>query len=270
MDNYTYFVHEMSSTEDKTAMLGILKKQVISGLDHGPIPASLHMALDFLIFMASYPNEGHIKMSSAYDEVVRRLSLHLYDYHTSVSASELTWPACCATCPECHPDDEQENDPGCDGEDWTDNDGGGNSDDEELFRVLQELYGLHQNPIADTGTMRPFPVFEHWAQWTAGDWGHFEQYRKKVMAAATYQFGTMCFATNALAAIKNSIGTLPLDRQVEIAIWASDVVDCLTTTLETELFEICRSNLYTRRGRLVQKQLLSASHESDLNSDSEG
>lgn len=256
MDNHTYFAYQMQGAGDKAKTLYTLKRQVIDSLDHGPTPVALHTALDFLIFLASYSNPGHVQLSDTFDEVIRRLGLHLQDYHIKVAGPEATWPACCMTCPECHPNDEDEDDSG-DGEAEepavTDD---GSDDEEELFATLEELYGPRPGP-AHTGTHRPYPDYQHWNQWGAEEWVHFEGFKRKVLAMATCELRTLAFATNELAALKANIGILDMDRQIPLALWACEVVDALTDTLNKELFEICRGNLYTQEGRLVQKQLFS-------------
>lgn len=252
MDNHTYFTYQMDKALDKADMLDKLRDQVVNAIDNGPVPAALHTALDFLLFLSSYSNLGHVHLSEVYGQVASRLSMAIYFQHCNVSSSELTWPSCCATCPERHPDDEIPDDP-ADGED-------GYDEEEELFNVLQELYGPHRNP-AHTGTYRPYPDYEHWGEWGAEEWVHFGGYRCKVLAAATCEFSTMGLAVDTLAAVQANIRTLPMPRQVEVALWASDVADSLTDGIAKGLFEICRYNLYTKDGRGVQKQLLSASQE---------
>lgn len=254
MDNHTYFQHQMDGAIDKTAMLDALKRQILDTIDHGPVPAAMHATLDFLFFLVSYDNPGHVQLSEVYSEVSMRLTMQIYFLHTAVANPELTWPACCATCAETHPDNEFLDDP--------DDDEDGNGDDEEIFAVLQELYGPKTEAPTHTGTRRPYPDYEHWALWTDEDWICFEGYKKKVVAAATCEFATMGLAINSLAAIKANMGTLPLERQVEVAIWASDVADSLTSGIEAELFEICRSSLYTKEGRRVQRQKSSVLDES--------
>ncbi len=246
MDNNTYFCYQMDLALDKADMLDKLRGQVVNAIDHGPVPAAMHTALDFLLFLSSYSNPGHIQLSETYGEVASRLSMAIYFQHTRVANPEVTWPACCATCPERHPDDEIPDDP--------DEDDGECDEEEELFNTLQELYGPHPNP-AHTGTRRPYPDYEHWGDWTAEDWLHFMGYKRKVLAAATCEFATMGLAVETLAAVQANIRTLPMPRQVEVALWASDVADSLTDGITKGLFEICRFNLYTREGRDVQKQL---------------
>ena len=254
MENHTYFAYQMDIAGDKTAMLETLKRQILDTLDHGPVPAAMHAAVDFLLFLSSYNNPGHVQLSEVYSEVSMRLTMQLYFLHTAVANPELTWPACCATCGETHPDDELPDDP--------DDDADGNDDDEEIFAVLQELYGPKTDVPAHTGTRRPYPDYEHWANWTETEWINFGRYQKKVLAASTCEFSTMSLAISSLAAIKANMGTLPLERQVEVSIWASDVVDQLTTGLESQLHDLCRYSLYTKEGRAIQRQLLSASQGS--------
>lgn len=267
MDNNTYFQYQMDLALDKADMLDKLREQVTNAIDHGPVPAALQTALDFLLFLASYENPGHVRLSEAYGEVASRLSMCIYHMHCKVSSPELTWPACCATCPERHPDDELEDDPEEPEDeqeeafgDGPDGEPGGEDGGDEIFAVMQKFYGPHKTP-AHIGAYRPFPDYEHWSHWTDEDWINFERYKHKVVAAATCEISTMCLAISSLAGIKANMGILPMDRQVEVAIWASDVVDHLTAGLEAELFKMCKGTLYTREGRKIQRQLLSASQE---------
>lgn len=256
MDNHAYFTYRLDSAQDKAQMLYDLKKQVVACLDHGPTPVALHTALDFLLFLGSDPNAGHVQLSDAFDEVVRRLTLHLHDYHVKVAGPEATWPACCMTCLEHHPDDGYEDDPGDGEEEEPAVKDDGSDDDEELFATLEELYGPRPGP-AHTGTHRPYPDYEHWDKWSTEEWVRFGGFRSKTIAMAGCDLRTMTFAVNELAAIKSNIRVLDMNRQREIAAWACEIVEALITKLHSELFEICRWNPYSREGGLVQKQLFS-------------
>lgn len=254
MDNHTYFTYQLEFTQDKAKTLYTLKRQVIDSLDHGPTPVSLHTALDFLIFLASYSNPGHVQLSDTFDEVIRRLGLHLQDYHIKVAGPEATWPACCMTCPECHPTDEDEDDSG-DGEAEepavVDD---GSDDEEELFATLEELYGPRPGP-AHTGTHRPYPDYEHWDKWSTEEWVRFGGFKSKTIAMASCELRTMGFAINELATIKMNIRALDATRQREIAAWACEIVDSLTSKLHRELFEICRWSTCSKDGGLVQNAM---------------
>lgn len=53
-----------------------------------------------------------------------------------------------------------------------------------------------------------------------------------------------------------------MTRQVEVALWCSDLVDELYCGMENGLQEICSGSLYTPAGRAAQKQIRSAESNS--------
>lgn len=55
---------------------------------------------------------------------------------------------------------------------------------------------------------------------------------------------------------------VPLPRQVELSLLATEVVDKLIFSLEDSLQEMCTGSLHSHQGRLVQKQLFSAASDS--------
>lgn len=130
-------------------------------------------------------------------------------------------------------------------------------DADAVFEAIRAMYG-DEGKAGITGTRRPFPDWEHIAHWAQSDWLKLQTYKEKVLIAAGYDFLSMDRATNALAAAKSVMGRLPLPRQVELRMWAAEIVDGLIAGLERNLSEMCAGSLHSRQGGLVQKQMFSA------------
>lgn len=124
---------------------------------------------------------------------------------------------------------------------------------------LERLYGIAGEP-GTTGTRRPFPDWEHVDSWTQGDWIKLQTYKSKMLAAAGHDFFAMGSVTNALAAAKDAMPRVPLPRQVELAMWAEELVDLLISGMESSLREMCAGSLHSHQGRLVQKRMLSTAN----------
>ena len=132
-------------------------------------------------------------------------------------------------------------------------------DEQDVFLAMQAMYGDSGKPGA-TGTRTPFPDWDHIDGWTQGDWVKLQIYKDKMLAAAGCDFFAMGSVTNALAAAKGAMCRVPLPRQVELAMWATEIVDRLMFSLEDNLQEMCAGSLHSHEGRLVQKAMQSATN----------
>ena len=128
-------------------------------------------------------------------------------------------------------------------------------DEQDLFRAIQAMYGGGGEP-GTTGTRRPWPDWQHIDSWTQSDWIQLQTYKDKVLAAAESGFVGVGSVAGILAAAKGAMYRVPLPRQVELSMWATEVVDRLMASMEDDLQEMCSGSLHSHEGRLVQKQLL--------------
>ena len=120
---------------------------------------------------------------------------------------------------------------------------------------LSELYG-DSGESGTTGTRRPFPDWEHIAFWSQSDWVKLQIYKEKILAAAEAGFMGVSSVAGVLAAAKGAMAGIPLPRQVELGLWAQEVVDGLMFSMEDDLQKMLAGSLHSHAGRLVQKQLL--------------
>lgn len=131
-------------------------------------------------------------------------------------------------------------------------------DEQDVYLAIQAMYGGVEPGTTDTRV--PFPDWDHIDTWTATDWLELQIYKDKVMAAAESGFIGVSSVACILAAAKGAMCRVPLPRQVELAMWATAVVDCLMVSMEDDLQAMCAGSLHSHEGRLVQKQLLNVTH----------
>lgn len=132
-------------------------------------------------------------------------------------------------------------------------------DEQDILCAIQAMYG-GGGESGTTGTRRPWPDWEHVDTWTPTDWLELQIYKDKVMAAAESGFMGVSSVAGILAAAKGAMCRVPLPRQVELAMWATEIVDRLMFSLEDDLQAMCAGSLHSHEGRLVQKQLVSAAN----------
>ena len=132
-------------------------------------------------------------------------------------------------------------------------------DEQDIFCAIQAMYG-GGGESGTTGTRRPWPDWQHIDTWTATDWLKLQVYKDKVLAAAESGFMGISSVAGVLAAAKGAMIRVPLPRQVELCMWATEVVDCLMFGLEDDLQEMYAGSLHSHEGRLVQNQLVSAAN----------
>lgn len=125
---------------------------------------------------------------------------------------------------------------------------------------LEEMYGS-DGEAGTTGTRRPFPDWQHISDWTQTDWFKLQTYKSKVLAAAEAGFMGVSAVAGVLSAAKGAMTEIPLPRQVELAMWATEVVDGLIFSMEDDLQRMCAGSLHSHAGRLVQKRMRSVTPE---------
>lgn len=138
-------------------------------------------------------------------------------------------------------------------------------DEQDVYYAIKAMYG-DGGECGTTGTRRPWPDWEHIGDWTATDWLKLQTFKDKVLAVAGSGFMGISSVAGILAAAKGAMIRVPLPRQVELCMWATEVVDRLMFGLEDDLQEMCVGSLHSHEGRLVQNQLLSVTNGQSENS----
>ena len=263
MDFYSYYTERLSWRANPYTSMEKCKDIAFNLLNDQKIPfrISSESAVCLLSALHDWAGEG-VPVAATYAAVLQELVTACLAVKDEVELIDEIW--CHDLYSETHPDDEPQDDPGeyCIGDPTEDEAGspagdGESEKGEDLYTIMKDFYD-RCDETETKGVRRPYPDWEHWAQWTDDDWIKFEIYKKKILAAASYDFFTMSAATDALAAAKAHINILPIARQVEVALWCSDLVDELYANMENNLQQICAGSLYTPAGRAVHKQLCSA------------
>lgn len=250
----SYLEYKLGMAADPAAMLETLKNETLNAIDYGTEEDAISTGLTFLLSLSTYANPKQISLSGTFDEVMRRLCMVLYHMHTKIAMSEFAWPACCGLCTAQCPDDPEEPD------DWSEFEqicSQEDSDKENNTPSIEKTEGEEQEVCWS------YPNMSRWDEWTVADWIRFEGWKRKVLSAAMCDLGTMSIVINALQDVKENISRLGITRQVQVAMWASNLVDGLCTTLEQALSDICRSNIATRQGRMALKEMLSPDPDPD-------
>lgn len=126
--------------------------------------------------------------------------------------------------------------------------------DDDPALATSELYG-DGGESGSTGTRIPFPDWEHIDSWTQSDWIKLQIYKDKVLAAAECGFMGISSVAGVLAATKEAMNMIPLPRQVELGMWAEEIVDGLMFSMEDDLQKMLAGSLHSHQGRLVQKAM---------------
>ena len=273
MDFYCYFKERFTlGSNPYDAVRGC--REIVDELISNPaIPdrISTEASIGFLTAARDFAGDGCF-MSEAYTSVMASLEGALHTMRELVVAADEAWVQSLA-------DNGQGGGPAYESGDYevrpVDLDGGepeelpeeepvaipapDDPDADDVFEAIRAMYG-DEGKAGTTGTRKPFPDWEHIAHWTQSDWLKLQTYKEKVLIAAGYDFLSMDRATNALAAAKSVMGRLPLPRQVELRMWAAEIVDGLIAGLERNLSEMCAGSLHSHQGGLVQKQMFSATN----------
>lgn len=264
MDFYSYYLNRLGWGSNPYVQMTGCKNLALKLLGEKEVPfrISVESAAGLLAALRDWAGEG-CPVSATFSEVLQELTVVASTVQTEVELTDQLW---CKDLGEVHPDDAYHDAPGYftaedddSVEDEAGNPDGGceTEESEDLYDIMKKFYdGCDE---AETkGVRRPYPDWEHWASWSDDDWIKFEIYKKKMLAAAACDFFAMGSVTNAIAAAKEHMSVLPMPRQVEVALWCSDLVDELYCGMENGLQELCSGSLYTPAGRATQKQLRSA------------
>lgn len=118
-----------------------------------------------------------------------------------------------------------------------------------MLEAIEEYLCSHCDFVIP-GTHRPWPDWQHCANWTSGDWVRFQVHKEKILAAAKlHDFSSMGAVTNAIAAASAHISLLPMPRQAEVSLWCQELVDEMRCGMENSLQELCAGSFYTPTGR---------------------
>lgn len=249
MDMYGYFLSQFKGASNPYAAMERCEGAVADMADNPHIPtcATIAVAADLLAAVTDFAGNG-CAVSASFRRVRQLVADVCRKMQSACQAEDSAWyrEQCGMNgIPPYEPSDYEVRDEDLDGEDT---DG---IDDEP---GLSELYG-DGGESGSTGTSRHWPDWENIGNWTASDWVMMQTYKDKIMAAAECGFMGVSSVTGVLSAAKEAINMVPLTRQVELCVWAQDVVDCLIFSMEDDLQKMCAGSLHSHEGRLVQKQL---------------
>lgn len=273
MDWYCYFMERFSWGSNPYTSVEHSRRIIDELMKNPAIPSriSTEAAIGFLTAARDFAGDGCF-MSEAYTSVMASLEGELHTMRELVVAADEAWAQSLADNgqgggPAYKSGDYEVRPVDLDGEEPEELPEGepvaipalDDPDADDVFEAIRAMYG-DEGKAGITGTRRPFPDWEHIAHWAQSDWLKLQTYKEKVLIAAGYDFLSMDRATNALAAAKSVMGRLPLPRQVELGMWAAEIVDGLIAGLERNLSEMCAGSLHSHQGGLVQKQLFSATN----------
>lgn len=269
MDWYCYFKERFTWGSNPYASVEKCRQIVDEMMMNPIIPSriSTEAAIDFLAAVRDFAGDGCF-VHDEFATVMASLFGELHTMREAVEAADAAWaqevdgeqgdgsgPPYVPGDYEVRPVDEDGEDPDDEPEPVEIPD----PDDRDLYFTLKAMYGDSGEP-GTTGTRTPFPDWDHISDWTATDWLKLQTYKDKVLAAAESGFMGISSVAGILAAAKGAMIRVPLPRQVELCMWATEVVDRLMFGLEDDLQEMCAGSLHSHEGRLVQKQLVSAAN----------
>lgn len=259
MDCYCYYKERFIWGANPYISVAQCQQIVTEMLDNPRIPFKIaaESSVGFLAALADFAGNG-CTVTMGYTTVMNALIDYLHRMRDVTDARDKAW------CREMMEAEQEAGgapvyDPGdyevwpvdLEGED-EETDGEPESD-EPAPTDIAELYGS-VGEVGSTGTRRPWPDWQHCANWTSGDWVRFQIYKEKILAAAKlHDFFAMGTVTNTIAAASAHMSLLPVPRQAEIALWCKQLADELCTHMEANLQELCAGTLYTPDGRTTQK-----------------
>lgn len=262
MDWYSYF-KERFSWGNPYASVTQCYQAVAELLQNPRIPfrVSASAAVDFLAALADFAGDG-CAVATTYANAMEALVDEMQHMRELTAARDMAWleegqEGGCG--PMYAPGDYEVRQVDLEGDGPDDDPAFQPPDEQDIAVILQAMYGGGGEP-GTTGTRTPFPDWDHVSSWTATDWLELQVYKDKVMAAAEAGFMGVGSVAGVLAAAKSAMTRVPLPRQVELCVWATEVVDCLMFSLEGDLQKMCAGSLHSHQGRLVQKQLLSVTN----------
>lgn len=259
MDWYSYF-RERFSWGNPYASVTQCQQMVIELIQnpHIPFRVSSAASVDFLAALADFAGDG-CSVATTYANAMEALVDEMQRMRELTAARDMAWleegqeggcgPMYAPSDYEVQPVDLDGNELEDDPPEFPP------PDEQDIAVILQAMYGDGGEP-GTTGTRTPWPDWDHISDWTATDWLKLQTFKDKVLAAAESGFAGVSSVAGILAAAKGAMCRVPLPRQVELAMWATEVVDCLMFSLEDDLQAMCSGSLHSHQGRLVQKQLL--------------
>lgn len=268
MDWYSYFKERFSwGSNPYSAVEGC--RQIVDELLLNPIiphRISTEASVDFLSAVRDFAGDGCF-VSDEFATIMGSLVGKLHTMLEAVESADESWAQETADAgqgegggPPYTPSDYEVQPVDMDGNELEDEpDEFPPPDEQDIFCAIQAMYGDRGEP-GTTGTRRPWPDWDHISGWTATDWLKLQVYKDKVLAAAEAGFSGVSSVAGILAAAKGAMTRVPLPRQVELCMWTTEVVDCLIFSMEDDLQKMCAGSLHSHEGRLVQKQLVSATN----------
>lgn len=274
MDWYCYFMERFTWGSNPYPAVSGCRQVVDEMISNPAIPfrISTEAAVGFLSAIRDFAGDGCF-VSAEYDTVLASLEGELHTMRELVVAADEAWAQSLVDNgqgggPAYEPGDYEVRPVDLDGEEPEELPeevpvaipAPDDPDADDVLEAIRAMYG-DEGKVGITEARRPFPDWEHIAHWTQSDWIKMQTYKEKVLVAAEHDFLSMDRATNALAAAKSVVGRLPPPRQVELRMWAAEIVDGLIAGLERNLSEMCAGSLHSRQGGLVQKQMFFATNE---------
>lgn len=264
MDWYSYFSERFGWGSNPYASVEKCRQIVDEMMMNPIIPSRIsnEAAVDFLAAVRDFAGDGCF-VSAEFATILGSLTGELHTMLEAVEAADESWAQETADAgqgegggPPYTPSDYEVQPVDMDGNELEDDpDELPPPDEQDVFLAMQAMYGDCGEP-GTTGTRRPFPDWQHIDSWTQSDWIQLQTYKDKVMAAAESGFVGVGSVAGILAAAKGAMCRVPLPRQVELCMWATEVVDRLMFAMEDDLQEMCAGSLHSHAGRLVQKAML--------------
>lgn len=256
MDFYSYYKERFTWGPDPYQSTAQCQREVTELLNNHLVPFRIAAegAIGYLAALHDFAGDG-CSVSFAFRVTMNNLINNMQRVYESVDMKDKEWAREvmeASGAPPYDPTDYEVQDVDLDGEDTDGLDDAPN---------LSELYG-DGGESGTTGTRRPFPDWQNISFWTVSDWVALQTYKDKLLAAAEHGFIGVSSVANVLTAASDAMIHIPLPRQVELSLWATEIVDGLIVALEEGLSKMCAGSLYSHEGRRVQKQLLSVTPES--------
>lgn len=265
MDFYSYYKERFGWGPNPYQSTAMCQREVMELMNSHLIPMRIaaESAIGFLCALYDFAGDG-CAVSFPFRIVKNALCNKLQSAHDAIEDMDREWAKEVMEAERADADGPPYEPPEfeCWDVDLAEEDYDGIDDDPAL--TISQMYGDDGEP-GTTGTRRPFPDWEHIRDWTQSDWIKLQVYKDKVIAGAESGFMGISAVSGVLAAAKGAMTCIPLPRQVELAMWATEVVDCLMFSLEDDLQKMCAGSLHSHQGRLVEKQLLSVTNEQPEN-----
>lgn len=257
MDFYSYYKERFTWGPNPYESVAQCQRIVGEMLDSPVIPhrISMESATGFLAALSDFAGDG-CSTVGAYDTIMAATIEAMQQMRDAADAADHAWLLEAMekeySGPPYEPANYEVREEDVDADDVPEEP---NPDEPDLL-ALEALYGVG-GEAGSSGCRRPWPDWECIDKWTQSDWLKLQTFKDKMIAASEHGFLSVSHVGGILAAAKDAMCRIPLPRQVELALWATEIVDGLIVGLEDDLQEMCAGSLYSHAGRLVQKVLLS-------------